>query len=257
MTNLNYKIIGEGEPILFLHGFMGSSNDWINIANSLNAKSILVDLPGHGKSINLDYYEMEFENVVNEIRKIISQKINGKVNIVSYSMGSRFAIALACKFPELVDKLVIESGTAGIQDPEERETRKENDKVLAQKIRSSELEDFLDDWYNLLLWGNIKTNPNYNQMISSRLKNNKEEIARSLELMGTGNQKSYWDEMKNFNSEVLFITGEDDKKYSGIGTKMNDLNPKIKLKIIKDAAHNVHFEKEDIFIQLIKDFIGE
>ena len=257
MTNLHYQIIGEGESTLFLHGFMGSSNDWINIANSFHGKKILVDLPGHGKSINLDDYEMEFENVVNELRKIIEQKVNGKVNIVSYSMGSRFAIALTCKYPELIDKLIIESGTAGIDDSIEREKRKENDKVLAQKIRTIELSDFLNDWYNLILWGNIKNHPKYNEMINSRLKNNKEEIARSLELMGTGNQKSYWEEFKNINSEILFITGENDQKYSGIGNQLRDINQKVRLQIINDAAHNVHFEKENIFTQIIKEFIGE
>ncbi len=30
-VNLNYKVAGQGEAVVFVHGYTGSSQDWINL----------------------------------------------------------------------------------------------------------------------------------------------------------------------------------------------------------------------------------
>ena len=48
----------QSRSILLLHGFMGSSRDWIDVITSWGEKYnyLAVDLPGHGKSIYLALY---------------------------------------------------------------------------------------------------------------------------------------------------------------------------------------------------------
>ena len=50
---INYKIVGEGRPMLILHGWGSSSDRWVPVAELLaqrNIMAIIPDLPGFGKS---------------------------------------------------------------------------------------------------------------------------------------------------------------------------------------------------------------
>ena len=51
---LNYEMAGDGEPLLWLHGFMGAGPDWKYIFKEPPAgfRLIAPDLRGHGASTN-------------------------------------------------------------------------------------------------------------------------------------------------------------------------------------------------------------
>ncbi len=53
---INYKVVGEGQPLLILHGWGGSSDSWQSFQNIIakeNYQVISLDLPGFGKSVPL------------------------------------------------------------------------------------------------------------------------------------------------------------------------------------------------------------
>ena len=64
-------------PIIFLHGFTGSSNSWSNFLNKINFSSVAIDLPGHGnnkiknlkKKYKLNDWEQEFQSTL-KIKKL-------------------------------------------------------------------------------------------------------------------------------------------------------------------------------------------
>ena len=66
---LNSIIIGEGTPLLILHGFLGMSDNWKTIGSKLaeekNFQVHLVDQRNHGKSPHTDNhsYELMAEDV--------------------------------------------------------------------------------------------------------------------------------------------------------------------------------------------------
>ncbi len=49
-----YEAIGQGEPLVLLHGFTGSGDDWEPFVNDLAVEYQLIipDLRGHGRSTN-------------------------------------------------------------------------------------------------------------------------------------------------------------------------------------------------------------
>ncbi|RPI51247.1 MAG: alpha/beta fold hydrolase [Acidobacteria bacterium] len=53
-VSLHYEIFGEGEPLLWLHGFMGAGADWQYIFQEPPTGYSLIapDLRGHGASTN-------------------------------------------------------------------------------------------------------------------------------------------------------------------------------------------------------------
>lgn len=96
--------------VVFLHGFLGSSEDWIPIMKAVSgsARCISIDLPGHGesrvKSSNGEAQgpRLSIENVAKILSKTLDQISSEKVTLVGYSMGARIALYMALKFAEKV-----------------------------------------------------------------------------------------------------------------------------------------------------------
>ena len=113
---INYKIAGEGEPLLILHGWGGSSGSWIEVQRILakeGFKVIVLDLPGFGKSHtpSVPWGIAEYsEFILNFLQKIGLKKIN----LMGHSFGGRIAIKLATKHPEKLKKLIL-CASAGIK----------------------------------------------------------------------------------------------------------------------------------------------
>ena len=108
---INYKIIGEGKPLLILHGWGSSSEKWQKIGELLAQKGVKViipDLPGFGKSEepqkawNLDQY-CDF---VEEFVKILNLD---KFYLLSHSFGGSLAVKFSLQYPEKVAKLFLVS----------------------------------------------------------------------------------------------------------------------------------------------------
>ena len=49
---LFHRVTGNGHPVIFLHGFLESSNMWGFLDLPDSVKQVLIDLPGHGNSFD-------------------------------------------------------------------------------------------------------------------------------------------------------------------------------------------------------------
>lgn len=93
--------------LVFLHGFLGTGEDWMPIMKALSgsARCISVDLPGHGESRirNHGIWEtkrepsLSIEVVADIVNKLIDNITPGKVTLVGYSMGARTALYMALR----------------------------------------------------------------------------------------------------------------------------------------------------------------
>lgn len=99
----------QNNALLFLHGFLGTSEDWIPIMKAVSgsAKCFAVDLPGHGKSgiqsgdsVNLTGgLSLSIEVVAAILNQLIDKLCTQKITLVGYSMGARIALYMALRFP--------------------------------------------------------------------------------------------------------------------------------------------------------------
>jgi 2-succinyl-6-hydroxy-2,4-cyclohexadiene-1-carboxylate synthase len=263
MTNgiLSYQTHGNSEntPIIFLHGFLGSSKDWTKIIDyfSDNYYCIAIDLPGHGDSLVLrdKFYTAEFSAFI--LKQLIdSFGLTQKAHLVGYSMGGRMAMNLAVRFPKLFDKIVIESATPGLATKKARKMRIISDQKLIDKLLEVGLHDFLRDWFDLDLFKSLKSHPDFEKIFNSRLDNDVKYLVKSLMGFGAGQMPSLWNLLKESNHEFLLIAGENDKKYRKILTILDKVLRKSKLKIIPNAAHNCHFENQAAYFNTLKEFFG-
>lgn len=91
-------------------------------------------------------------------------------------------------------------------------------------------------------------------MLESRLHNQPPELVKSLQFMGTGSQPCLWEILKNNRIPLLLLVGENDHKFIEINRKIAKITPLSQLKVINNAAHNIHFENTDKFVQELKRF---
>lgn len=258
----NYCFSGNYKKplILFLHGFMG------NVREFDEAKSLLIndfyflniDLPGHGKTPTLhdDCYTMA--KTASGLIKLLDELKIKQCFLIGYSMGGRLALYLTLHFPQYFPQVILESASPGLSTEKERLERVKRDGQIARKLsrccKRDDFTKFLDNWYDLPIFGNIKNHSRFEQMRENRLQNNPLEIAKSLKFMGTGIQPSLWEKLSANKISLLLLVGENDTKFVDINQKMAQVNESCKLNIIENTAHNIHFENTVAFVENIRDF---
>jgi len=195
------------------------------------------------------------ENTAKYIVELLQSHNIKKCNLLGYSMGGRIAIYLAIHYSEYFDKIIIESAQPGIKGEIERQQRKGHDQKLAHNLESQSFPEFLEFWYNQSIFKTLKKHKNFANLRQSRLNNNSKNLAKSLMEIGAGVQPSLWRDLKKIENDCLLITGEFDTKYQTIFSKMHKEIFSSKFVIIKNAGHNIHFEKSDEFIKIVKKYL--
>jgi 2-succinyl-6-hydroxy-2,4-cyclohexadiene-1-carboxylate synthase len=251
----------EKTPIIFLHGFTGSAEDWQFIFPKLNPRffPIAIDLPGHGKTIcpdNSNYFTTEsYKDTVDIVLNHLNIK---KAIFVGYSMGGRTALSFATANPEKIIALVLESTTAGIINEQEKKSRIKTDLEIADRIISDGMESFTEYCLNLVFFTSLKSlnDKDYFNLIEAKKRNSPEGLSNSLKGFSTGKMPSLWNKINILTIPTLLITGILDKKFVRINKEMNQQIKNSKLKVIENCGHNTHLENKEEFTILVNNFLN-
>lgn len=107
-----FDIIGEGSPLLFLHGNSVSSNMFHYLLDLYKEdfKVILLDFLGHGKSDRLTKFPTDFwfDQSLQAI-SFLEEHNYGKVDIIGTSGGALVALNVALERPDLINKVIADS----------------------------------------------------------------------------------------------------------------------------------------------------
>ncbi|MFQ5571903.1 MAG: 2-succinyl-6-hydroxy-2,4-cyclohexadiene-1-carboxylate synthase [Rhodothermales bacterium] len=262
-TKLHYIASGRNQmpAVLFLHGFMGSGDDWTGIIDGLegNYCSLVVDLPGHGASTKgEDDAWYTIEGTARALCDLLDERGIERCALVGYSMGGRVALYFALHYPERCSKLMLESASPGLATREEREVRRREDEKRAHYLEQGNLEAFLNDWYRQSLFASLTLHDGLvERMIASRCRNDRRELARSLRGMGTGSQPSLWEGLSTLPVSTLVVAGALDAKYVAIARRMERLGAQIRAAVVPDAGHNVHVEVPAVYLDRVHTFLKQ
>jgi pimeloyl-ACP methyl ester carboxylesterase len=104
---LYYREMGEGQPLVILHGLFGFSDNWQTQAKKFSEyyRVILVDLRNHGHSPwSTDFsYALMAEDLTQLVQKLGLQQ----VILLGHSMGGKVAMHFAQKHSNYLDKLIV------------------------------------------------------------------------------------------------------------------------------------------------------
>jgi len=106
--DLHYERVGEGQPVLFIHGLGSSSRDWeMQVPRfSKQYQVITFDLRGHGQSEKpRGPYTMSL--FARDTAELVKSLGVAPVHVVGISLGGMIAFQLAVDYPDLISSLVI------------------------------------------------------------------------------------------------------------------------------------------------------
>lgn len=104
---LHFKTLGEGDPLIILHGLFGSGDNWQTLARQYaeTHKVYLVDQRNHGHSPHSD--EFSYELMAADLAELIEDEGLENISILGHSMGGKTAMVHACNYDQDVVKLII------------------------------------------------------------------------------------------------------------------------------------------------------
>ncbi|HEX6373955.1 MAG TPA: alpha/beta hydrolase [Longimicrobium sp.] len=105
-----YEIHGQGEPLLLLHGGLGSIQMFGPVLPLLarSRQVIGVDLHGHGRTA-LGDREISLVDMGDDLAMVLRELGYAQVDVMGYSMGGGVAFRLAVQHPEMVRRLALVS----------------------------------------------------------------------------------------------------------------------------------------------------
>lgn len=253
---LNYKVFGEGFPLVILHGLLGSLDNWQTLAKKLaeQYKVYIVDQRNHGKSPHSE--EFDYNLLSADLLEFLNSHQIEKAHLIGHSMGGKAVMQFALQHSERVAKLVVVDIAPGAFDDRHAivfealyfanvanaQTREEVEAKLRQKIGEESTVQFL-------LKG-LMRNENGDGFV---WRFNVDALQKAY-----SNVSSAIEEKGVYEGEVLFIKGQKSNYInSGNYGDISDMFIHHQLTEIKDAGHWVHAEKPMEFLAVVADFLAE
>lgn len=251
----------SGSRVVFLHGLFGQGRNWTTIAKAIadRHRVTLVDLPNHGRSEwtpRVDYVEM-----ADAVAALIDPA--DPVDLVGHSMGGKTAMMLALRRPELVARLLVADiapvayttasefagYVAALQglDLAALHERGDADRILSGAVPSETVRSFLLQ--------NLRRETRPDGSSGWRWQPNLDVIGRGLSTL------SGWPEdavRAPYEGPALWVAGErSDYIRPEYGEAMSRLFPHVRKVVIKGAGHWVHSEQPEIFLGILRRFLGD
>lgn len=252
---LNYKILGEGKPLVILHGLFGTLDNWVTAAKLLvdnGYKVYMLDQRNHGKSPHDDVFS--YEAMAADLLEFLDDQGLDKPILMGHSMGGKTVMKFAVSHSERVEKVIVVDIAPKHYPPHHQQilsalhavdvdkvsSRKEADERMADHITNVGVRQFL-----------LK---NLDRVASDKFKwkMNLPIIESNISVIGQALEEGV------YNGKTYFIGGgASDYIQRGDRTLIIEHFPKAKIASIKGAGHWVHAEKAEQFMDVLLAMLNE
>ncbi len=231
---------GVPEPLLLLHGFMQTGRGWDEVVRHLDGeryRPLAPDIRGHGAAGARR--PIDFAACAGDVAGLVA----GRFALAGYSQGARLALHVALADPARVSRLVLVSGTAGIDDARQRARRRAADAELAAWIDAAgrTMGEVADRWGAQPLFATQSA-----QVAAAaradRLANEPAGIAAALRGIGTGAMAPLWGRLGALAMPVTVLAGELDAKFVALGRRLVDELAQGELVVVPGAGHALALE---------------
>jgi pimeloyl-ACP methyl ester carboxylesterase len=250
---LNYKKLGEGHPLIILHGLFGSLDNWMTLAKKWSEKYEvwIVDQRNHGQSPHSD--DFDYQLMAEDLKDLIEEHSIEKPIVLGHSMGGKTAMEFAVNNPDSLAKLlVVDIAPVSYQvhhydiiealesvDLNKVQSRKDAEEHLQKKIKEFGVRQFL---------------------LKNLYRKAKNEYAWRFNLPVIKKQIvpiSEWSiSDKSYNGDTLFVSGEKSAYIlPEYGAEIAGKFPNYELEEIANSGHWIHAEAPDEFSKVVESFM--
>lgn len=246
--------------MVFLHGLFGQGKNWTQIAKQVAERHqvLLVDLPHHGRSPWPERFD--FTEAAEQVADLLS---DGPATVVGHSLGGKVAMVLALLHPDRVERLCVAdispvSYAASREFPGYIAAMSGMD--LTQVVHRADADRLLepavpDTTVRSFLLQNLRRDPAAPGGWSWQM--NLDVLARDLPVL------SGWPEAQlagrpPYDGPVLWLAGgRSDYVKPEYDAAMDRWFPRNRKVTIKDAGHWLHSERPEIFVEVLRRFLGD
>lgn len=254
MEILYSNIIGEGHPLLILHGFLGMSDNWKTLGSQfakMGYQVHLIDQRNHGKSFWSE--DFNYDILAEDLARYMDHHDIKSACILGHSMGGKTAMNFASTYPERTYKLIVADIAPKFYPPHHQYIidalmALPLDSLKSRSAADYELAKYLHDWgirqflLKSLHWVEKgRLDFRFNLKVLSR---KMEEIGDALEATAF------------YKGPVLFLRGSRSEyiQDSDLPLIKNHF-PNAYMETVEDAGHWLHAENPQEFIQFAKVFL--
>lgn len=253
MGILHSKILGQGQPLMILHGYFGMGDNWKTLGNQFSEsfEVHLIDQRNHGRSFHAR--EFNYEVMVDDVYRYIQHHQLDNCILMGHSMGGKTAMLFAVEHPELIEKLIIVDISPRAYEPHHNEILAALNTVDFTKHTSRTLIDkHLKKWIpeagvRQFLMKNVywreKGVLDFRFNLPSLTENNA-EVGAELPPNTI------------FDKKTLFLAGGNSGYISDREIPLIENHfPLAMVETIPDTGHWLHAEKPEIFYQMVMNFL--
>jgi len=256
-TATNYHDVGEGKPILLIHGSGPGVTAWANWRGiipvlSKEARVIAPDMFGFGYSQCPLDKPLDLDQWVAQVTNLLDSLDIERVSVVGNSFGGAVALALAARHPERVERLVL-MGAAGISFP----LTWGLDKVWGYKPSLEAMDELLHIFaYDHSILGPDLARMRYEASTRDDVQARFAALFPEPHQAGIEMLAQTEDTLKSLEHKTLLIHGRDDRVVPLFTSqRMSELLPNAELHIFNRCGHWVQIEKAQEFTKLVSGFL--
>lgn len=258
--SINYEIIGEGKPIVMIHGYAADRRLMSGCMEPVfsvkdNYKRIYIDLPGMGKSKSAEWINSS-DAMLDVVTELIEEIIpNENFLLAGQSYGGYMARGVAFKMASRIDGLLLIC-PAIIADRKKRNVPPHvvllEDNKLLSKLSPSDAEYF----YSSSVVQSQEIYERYRDEVLSGIKIANINFLRKIKKNGYGFSFDVDKMNKKFDKPTLILLGRQD---SGVGYKdawsILENFPRSTFAVLDRAGHNLQIEQEELFNCLVTEWL--
>jgi 2-succinyl-6-hydroxy-2,4-cyclohexadiene-1-carboxylate synthase len=241
--------------IVFVHGFLGSGNDWSEVVTYLPTSfdAYTIDLPGHGilKDFTLDSFEDYAQFLLAQLKLLPSDGV--PLALVGYSLGARIIMhaMMSEQFKEsAVQLIVLEGGNFGLQNEFDKTRRWHNDQQWAMRFADEPIASVLSDWYQQAVFSSLSKKQR-NQLMAERSNNKGRSLAKVMRATSLGKQANLLPFLQASTAPLYFFVGDQDNKFMQLY-----LCSGVHFDTILGAGHNAHKEQPQLFVNKLTQLLS-
>ena len=250
---LHYRTLGEGPPLIILHGIFGTSDNWQTFGKQLASdyQVFLIAQRNHGLSPHSDTFD--YPSMAEDLQQFIQQHQLGTPIILGHSMGGKVAMFYAIKYPDKFSKLVVVDIAPRSYPVHHQHILDAMGSVDLSSVASrgdveDQLKSHLSDWgVRQFIMKNLKREEN--NTFSWKL--NLPAIQENIENVGVAVEAS-----EPVHKPTLFVRGEkSDYIPSEDESLIHEIFPEARIVTIEKAGHWVHAEQPQTLYEALIQFL--
>ncbi len=240
---LHYRTFGEGETLIFLHGFLESSMMWSYLPlNEIQRHCVLIDLPGHGESILADASEIpSIRFMAQQVLEVLNELTITEFSIVGHSLGAYVGLELCQLAP--CQKLIFLNSNCWSDDEQKR-----RDRLRVADLVYKAKQHFIREAIPGLFGRPADFQEEINELVKEANHMSSDAIAYAA--LAMRERTDYTKEVIANPMKYVFIHGELDKLVSS--EQLTSQLPGIRVHLLPNAGHMSHMESSEEVFELLK-----